>query len=84
MRAESIPAGLRLEIVDTFRLDNRPLQERFARHTSVFADSQVKALFCTVPANSLEDTLIFGFGHNLSRKDVFPPAYGLRAYVSFG
>eukprot|EP00698_Gefionella_okellyi_P013079 TRINITY_DN3558_c0_g1_i3.p1 TRINITY_DN3558_c0_g1~~TRINITY_DN3558_c0_g1_i3.p1 ORF type:complete len:484 (+),score=74.69 TRINITY_DN3558_c0_g1_i3:59-1453(+) len=63
-----------LDVVDVFKIDNKPARARFHQVASMFEPSQTKGLFSLIPVNSIERLVVLGVGApGMDRADVFPP-----------
>ena len=64
---DGVPSFSGLNVLDVYKVENKPLLERFQKCAALMEPGKVKGLFTSVPAHSVERTVVLGFGSNEGR-----------------
>jgi hypothetical protein len=59
---DGAPSFNGINVLDVYKVENKPLLERFQRCAAMLEPGKVKGLFTSVPAKAVERTVVLGFG----------------------
>jgi len=61
---DGIPSFSGINVLDVYKVENKPLLDRFQKCAALMEPGKVKGLFTSVPAKSVERTVVLGFGNS--------------------
>lgn len=60
---DGVPSFSGINVLDVYKVENKPLLDRFQKCAALMEPGKVKGLFTSVPAKSVERTVVLGFGN---------------------
>ena len=73
-----------INVLDVYKVENKPLLEKFQKCAAMLEPGKVKGLFTSVPAKAVERTVVLGFGaldHDIAYQK--PKSWTMRRILMF-